>query len=103
MYKNVILSVVLCGREAGAVAVKEEQKSRELGKDTLRTIFELREGKHPYERETHVMRTFILVFIVKHGGYHVINYKRGRAFNMRRKDEKCDEFGSENLRGRRGK
>jgi hypothetical protein len=89
--ENIILSVILCGCEAGSVAVREEQKSREFGKEPLQRIFDVRDRNHPHEGENHKMRTFVLVFFVKHDeGDHVINYERGRAFHMRTKDEKCD-------------
>jgi hypothetical protein len=88
---------------AGFDAVREEQRSRELGKDTLRTIFELREGKRLHEGENRIMRTFLLVFFKHDDADHVINFERGMAFNLRRKNEKCYESGGQNVTRRRGK
>jgi hypothetical protein len=63
----------LYGCYAGSDAVRKEQRSRVLGKGALRIIFELREGKHPHVEENQIMRTFILVFLVKYDDDHVIN------------------------------
>jgi hypothetical protein len=95
----------LYGCDAGSDTVREEQRSRELGKGALRTIFELREGKYPHEGETHIMRTFILVFFVKHDELdNVINDERGGGLlTCVSKMRNAMNLGGENLKGRGGK